>query len=149
MARQSSTQSIEVSAPAKINLFLQVVGRRDDGYHELRTLMCCLGLHDTLILHMGTDRCQINCSDPELPCDKSNLAMKAALVFNQALTRRTSVTARNLSINLIKRIPVGAGLGGGSLVVVGLDVISSVAQFEIQRYVGPPTLRQASFEQGA
>ena len=76
--------------------------------------MCCIGLHDTLILHMGTDRCEINCGTADVPCDESNLAMKAARAFNNALTERTSVQARNLSIDLIKRIPTGAGLGGGS-----------------------------------
>ena len=114
MALESSSRSIEVSAPAKINLFLHVVGKRDDGYHELRTLMCCIGLHDTLVLHMATDRCEISCSDPNIPGDETNLAMKAALAFNRALAEQTSITARNLSIDLIKRIPAGAGLGGGS-----------------------------------
>ncbi len=105
---------MKISAPAKINLFLQVVGRRDDGYHELRTLMCCIGLHDTLVLRMGTARNHIICSNPDIPCDETNLAWKAALLFNQTLAAETSIIAQNLSIELIKRIPVRAGLGGGS-----------------------------------
>jgi 4-diphosphocytidyl-2-C-methyl-D-erythritol kinase len=105
---------MKINAPAKINLFLQVLGRRDDGYHELRTLMCCIGLHDTLVLRMGTPRNEIICSNPGVPLNETNLALKAALAFNRALADETSVIPQNLSIELIKRIPVGAGLGGGS-----------------------------------
>jgi len=105
---------MKISAPAKINLFLHVLGRRDDGYHELRTLMCCIGLHDTVVLRMGTARDGIICSNPDVPCDENNLAWKAALLFNRTLAAETSIVAQNLSIELIKRIPVGAGLGGGS-----------------------------------
>jgi 4-diphosphocytidyl-2-C-methyl-D-erythritol kinase len=105
---------MKISAPAKINLFLQVLGRRDDGYHELRTLMCCVGLHDTLILRMGTTHNTLTCSDPRIPCDENNLALKAVLLFNRALAAETSIAPLNVSIELIKRIPSGAGLGGGS-----------------------------------
>jgi 4-diphosphocytidyl-2-C-methyl-D-erythritol kinase len=105
---------MEVSAPAKINLFLQVLGRRVDGYHELRTLMCCIGLHDTLVFRMGTPGNTLTCSDPRIPCDEGNLALKAVLLFNQALTAETTITPLNVSIELTKRIPAGAGLGGGS-----------------------------------
>jgi 4-diphosphocytidyl-2-C-methyl-D-erythritol kinase len=105
---------MKISAPAKINLFLQVLGHRDDGYHELRTLMGCIGLHDTLVLRMGTSRNAIICSHPDVPADETNLALKAALAYNRALADKTSLIPLNLSIELIKRIPVGAGLGGGS-----------------------------------
>ncbi len=125
MSHASAANSIKITAPAKINLFLHVVGKRDDGYHELRTLMCCVGLHDTLLLRMGTDRSRITCTDPNIPCDEANLALKAALIFNRTLTEQTPVDAQNLSIELIKRIPAGAGLGGGSsdaaAVLVGLN----------------------------
>jgi 4-diphosphocytidyl-2-C-methyl-D-erythritol kinase len=105
---------MEVSAPAKINLFLQVLGRRDDGYHELRTLMCCIGLHDTLVFRMGTPNNTLSCSDPRIPCNEENLALKAVLSFNRALADDTAIAPQNVSIELIKRIPAGAGLGGGS-----------------------------------
>ncbi len=114
MSQEFFVDSMEIIAPAKINLFLQVLGRREDGYHDLRTLMCCVGLHDTLALQLGADRNKIVCSVPGLPCDETNLALKAALLFNGALGAETSVVPRNLSIELTKRIPVGAGLGGGS-----------------------------------
>ena len=106
--------TMELQAPAKINLFLRVVGRRSDGYHELETLMCCIGLYDTLRLSVGTGQSGITCSDPHLPCDASNLAYKAALNFNAALANSTDISPRNVFIRLVKRIPSGAGLGGGS-----------------------------------
>ncbi len=106
--------SMELQAPAKINLFLRVVGRRSDGYHDLETVMCCIGLYDTLQLSIGTDQSGITCSDPQLPCDASNLAYKAALNFNTALADNTDISPQNVFIHLIKRIPSGAGLGGGS-----------------------------------
>lgn len=105
---------MEIHAPAKINLFLHVVGCRSDGYHELQTLMCCVGLHDTMSLHMGGDQCSIICSHPDMPCDETNLALKAALVFNEALKAEAELEPSNLTIQLTKRIPAGAGLGGGS-----------------------------------
>jgi 4-diphosphocytidyl-2-C-methyl-D-erythritol kinase len=109
-----STTRLSVMAPAKINLFLHVVGKRDDGYHELRTLMCCIGLYDSLVLHVGAERSQLTSNVPEIPSDDRNLALKAALLFNRVLAERTALRPRNVSIELIKRIPVGAGLGGGS-----------------------------------
>lgn len=105
---------MEIQAPAKINLFLRVVGRRSDGYHELETLMCCIGLYDTLLLQMGSDQNILTCSNPDLPCDETNLAFKAVLSFNEALKADTEIAPLNLSIHLTKRIPAGAGLGGGS-----------------------------------
>jgi 4-diphosphocytidyl-2-C-methyl-D-erythritol kinase len=105
---------MKVSAPAKINLFLQVLGRRDDGYHELRTLMCCVGLHDTLVFRMGTAGNTLSCSDPRIPSNEDNLALKAVLSFNRALADKTAIAPQNVAIELIKRIPPGAGLGGGS-----------------------------------
>jgi 4-diphosphocytidyl-2-C-methyl-D-erythritol kinase len=105
---------MKATAPAKINLFLQVLGRRDDGYHELRTLMCCVGLHDTLVFRVGTPGNTLSCSDPRIPSNEDNLALKAVLSFNRALADETAIAPQNVSIELIKRIPAGAGLGGGS-----------------------------------
>jgi 4-diphosphocytidyl-2-C-methyl-D-erythritol kinase len=105
---------MELQAPAKINLFLRVVGRRSDGYHELQTLMCCIGLYDTVHLRMGTDQNGMTCSHPDLPCDASNLAFKAVVHFHAALETDTDIPPQNAFIHLIKRIPLGAGLGGGS-----------------------------------
>jgi 4-diphosphocytidyl-2-C-methyl-D-erythritol kinase len=101
-------------APAKINLFLRVVGRRPDGYHELHSLMCAVALYDRLVLQMGSPRNEIACTPAGLPGDETNLALGAATRFNQALVAETRLVPLNVSIHLTKRIPVGAGLGGGS-----------------------------------
>ena len=105
---------MEIQAPAKINLFLKVVGRRKNGYHELETLMCCIGLYDTVQLRMGTGQSGITCTDPDLACDESNLALKAAVKFHASLVSETEITPQTAFIHLTKRIPSGAGLGGGS-----------------------------------
>lgn len=98
-----------VEAPAKVNLTLRVLGKRDDGFHELETLMVPLpGLHDRLEIEEG-DEFQFQCSDPSVPADGSNLVVKAVRLLEQALGR--SLPCR---ISLEKRIPHGAGLGGGS-----------------------------------
>jgi 4-diphosphocytidyl-2-C-methyl-D-erythritol kinase len=105
---------VELLAPAKINLFLRVVGRRPDGYHELCSLMCGVGLYDRLVLELGGDCNTVRCSHPDVPNDATNLALKAANCFNQALARDTDRTPVSVAIQLDKTIPVGAGLGGGS-----------------------------------
>lgn len=101
-------------APAKINLYLKVVGRREDGYHLLNSLICCVGLYDTLELCIPARHDTIACNHERIPTDETNLALKAAFVFNQALARQTNRPPCNVSIELKKKIPVGAGLGGGS-----------------------------------
>ena len=109
-----SITRMDIIAPAKINLFLHVVGKRADGYHELRTLMCCIGLHDSLVLQVGTAQNRLTSNNPDIPSDNRNLALKAVLAFNRKLAEQTARHAHNVSIELFKRIPVGAGLGGGS-----------------------------------
>jgi 4-diphosphocytidyl-2-C-methyl-D-erythritol kinase len=105
---------MKLLAPAKINLFLQVTGRRGDGYHELRTLMCCVGIFDTLTVHVGTPRNEIRCDYPGVPADATNLALKAAVLFHEEWARETGSSPMRVSLHLDKTIPVGAGLGGGS-----------------------------------
>ncbi len=105
------TQSLKLPAPAKINLFLAVTGQRPDGYHDLISLMCAVKLHDTLSLSVtpGGNRVQVVCSHPDVPENEANLAWRAASLFMTNLKRRDTVT-----IAIEKRIPVAAGLGGGS-----------------------------------
>ncbi len=105
---------MEIQAPAKINLFLEILRRRDDGYHELRTLMCCIGLCDTLKVTLGGTANRIRCDHPDVPSDESNLALKAAELFNQTLVEQAGIESRHVTIELTKNIPAGAGLGGGS-----------------------------------
>ena len=116
---------MQLRAPAKINLYLKVVGRRDDGYHLLNSLMCCVGLYDTLDIRLPVKESIIACNHPKVPADKTNLALKAVYVFNEALARRSGHEPCNVAIKLTKTIPVGAGLGGGSsdaaTVLVGLN----------------------------
>lgn len=98
-----------VQSYAKINLTLDVLGKRPDGYHELTTIMQTVDLYDTLSLTATPDgSVRMICSRPELSND-NNLAVRAA----QALRRRYSLS-QGVVIELHKRIPVAAGLGGGS-----------------------------------
>jgi len=98
-----------LQAPAKLNLSLRVLGRRDDGFHEIDTLMVKLpGLADQLEFSRADDFSFI-CNDPSVPGDDRNLVVKAAKAYEAA----TGVRCR-CAISLKKIIPHGAGLGGGS-----------------------------------
>ena len=100
---------MKISSPAKINLFLQVTGKRSDGYHELFSLMCCVDLCDTIFLQFEGTNIVIDSSDPQIPIDETNLAHKAATLFFKTLRRNDG-----LRIGIEKSIPIAAGLGGGS-----------------------------------
>lgn len=111
-----SPNSITVHAPAKLNLFLELLSRRDDGFHELETLMVSVALFDTLLFEQssGSDlSLQIAGGTPaevsSVPLDESNLILKAA-----QLLRSESGVERGARILLTKRIPTAAGLAGGS-----------------------------------
>jgi len=102
-----------VSAPAKINLCLHVLGGRADGYHFIDSLVAPIALFDELVIRVDSncsDRVTLRC-EPELslPSAGDNLALRAAHLF----LSRSGISAK-VSITLSKRIPVGAGLGGGS-----------------------------------
>jgi len=111
--------SIALRAFAKINLGLSVLARQDDGYHEIRTVLQAIDLHDDLVLE-DADRLSLEVEGPyNVPADASNLAIRAA----RALVER--YPGRGARIRLRKRIPPGSGLGGGSAdaaaVLLGLD----------------------------
>lgn len=93
---------MQVEAPAKINLSFRVVGRRADGFHEIESLMAPIALHDTVTIE-PSEAVEFTCDDPSLPVGDDNLVVKAARLFG-----------RGARIHLQKRIPHGAGLGGGS-----------------------------------
>jgi 4-diphosphocytidyl-2-C-methyl-D-erythritol kinase len=98
-----------VRAYAKINLTLDVLGRRTDGYHELATIMQTIDLYDTICLTRSNDeQIQLICSRPELSNDE-NLVVRAAQLVRERLGLRQGIT-----IELDKHIPMAAGLGGGS-----------------------------------
>lgn len=101
--------SLFVLSPAKINLFLHVKRRRPDGYHDLFSLMCRVGLYDEIRIRPTHGTISLQCSDPALPVDESNLAYRAARLFFE-----TTGLQGGCEIHLAKRIPVAAGLGGGS-----------------------------------
>jgi 4-diphosphocytidyl-2-C-methyl-D-erythritol kinase len=101
-----------VRAFAKINRSLEVLGVRPDGFHELRTVFQSIALHDTLAIHAVSGAFQLTCDDPACPADRSNLIWRAAEQVWKAAGRRG--VPRDVSIQLTKRIPIQAGLGGGS-----------------------------------
>lgn len=108
----AAMKSIVTSAPAKLNLTLEVLGQRPDGYHDIRSVFLAVTLADELELSARDDgRIVLDCNDPHLPADEHNLVVKAALLLKDA--RRLPATA-GASITVRKNIPVGAGLGGGS-----------------------------------
>lgn len=107
-------------APAKINLRLKVVGKRADGYHLLDTIIVPVSLYDEIEIHKlrgaatrtrksAAETIKVSCDDPAVPVDESNLAFRAA-----ELLLKRSGTRQAVHIRIRKRIPVGAGLGGGS-----------------------------------
>ena len=101
---------IRLKAYAKINLFLEILGKRDDGFHELVTVMQEVDIFDDLAFEeIGEDCISIVCSDSTIPVNNDNLIWKAADLFRNRCKIRNGVR-----IHLEKRIPVGAGLGGGS-----------------------------------
>ena len=103
------TTTIDVTAPAKLNLSLRVLGRRDDGFHEIDSLMVVLpGLHDRLSFQRA-EQDGFSCNAEGVPADESNLVIKALSVF-----RRETRMTTPLAIHLEKNVPHGAGLGGGS-----------------------------------
>jgi len=109
-SRAGSTRAaLRVPAPAKLNLFLHVTGRRPDGYHELESLFVALDFGDTLTLTCRDDGAVVRTSDVEGIAAADDLAVRAAL----ALKRETG-TRRGVDIAIDKRIPQGGGLGGGS-----------------------------------
>ncbi len=95
---------------AKLNLYLCVLKKRPDNYHNINTLFERISLHDTLILTPRRDnKINIKCNCPGVPSDKTNLAWRAARILQEDFGAK-----RGVDISIIKRIPVGAGLGGGS-----------------------------------
>jgi 4-diphosphocytidyl-2-C-methyl-D-erythritol kinase len=110
---------MKILSPAKINLFLQVTGRRSDGYHELVTLMSPISLYDVMTFNFETEGISVRCDRPNVPDNEDNLAFKAASLFFDRLPlahkeHPGSGGSRGVSIFIEKHIPVAAGLGGGS-----------------------------------
>ncbi|HKU60283.1 MAG TPA: 4-(cytidine 5'-diphospho)-2-C-methyl-D-erythritol kinase [Gemmatimonadales bacterium] len=133
-----TASTVEVAAPAKANLFLRVLGRETDGYHAIETLFCRLDLADTV----GAERRQgegvtVDVSGAEVGPPETNLAVRAARMVLDALEHRFAV-----HLQLTKRIPVGAGLGGGSadaaaaLLAVNRLAGDAVPRHELLQFAG-------------
>lgn len=101
--------SIEMQGHAKVNLGLDVVGRLPNGYHEVKMMMQTVGVHDTVTLRKIPEGIKFSTENGEIPCDDTNLAYRAAKLFLESTGVKGGV-----EIQLIKRIPVAAGLAGGS-----------------------------------
>jgi len=107
-------QELRIQAHAKINLFLDVLHKRPDGYHEIETVFQSIGLSDEIILRKLPGDIKINCEHPQVPLDESNLAYRAAKLLFE-----TSGLSEGVEITIKKKIPVAAGLGGGSTDAAG------------------------------
>ncbi len=112
---------MKLRAPAKVNLSLRILGKRPDGFHEIESLMAPISLADEITVTTGLGQgVRVHCDDPAIPQDDSNLAAVAARQFHAHTGQRF-----NARIDIHKRIPSGAGLGGGSsdaaAVLVALD----------------------------
>src|SRR5437868_5279901 len=99
---------MEEMAPAKINLSLRVLRRREDGFHEIETRMSCISLYDSLQIEPA-EAFGFQADDPTLPTGEDNLIVRAAKLFFSEIKREPKI-----KIVLTKKIPHGAGLGGGS-----------------------------------
>lgn len=104
-------ESLKLPAYAKINLTLDVTGKLPNGYHTVRMVMDSVDLHDDVTLTPNTKGCiTLSCNRPYIPTDDRNLAVRAALLFFE----QAKIPCSGLHIDLVKRIPVAAGLAGGS-----------------------------------
>jgi 4-diphosphocytidyl-2-C-methyl-D-erythritol kinase len=134
-------RALRLPSFAKVNLGLEVLGLREDGYHELRTLFQAIDLHDDVVLRPGGRDVTIQCDHPLVPTDGTNLAVRAAVAL-----RRYARVETGVAIELKKRIPVGGGLGGGSsnaaTVLLGLDRLFKLG-------LGPDALHRLACRLGA
>ena len=106
---------MKIKAYAKINIALDVVGKRDDGYHLLRMIMQTIDLYDIIEIEKINSGIRLQCNKHYVPTDERNLAYKAAKLFMETYSITDGV-----NINLIKNIPVSAGLAGGSTNAAGV-----------------------------
>lgn len=120
-------RSYSLIAPAKINLYLEILGDRADGYHELAMILQSIELADQVnIRAIGTQTIQVHCDHPQVPRDETNLAYRAVELMSQQFPNCWAQFG-GVEISIKKNIPVAAGLAGGSTnaaaVLVGLDML--------------------------
>jgi len=102
-------KELAFQAAAKINLYLDILGRRSDGYHEIESIVQSVRLYDKIILRLKGREIKIRCTHPEVPLDEQNTCYRAAEILLTVLGMR-----QGLEIEIQKNIPIGSGLGGGS-----------------------------------
>ncbi len=103
--------TVKIKAAAKVNLTLDITGKRADGYHDIRTVMQSVGLFDTITLtENDTEVITVSCNNPDVPCDERNIVFKCAVCFYNKLGKECG----GLHIDIDKNIPTQAGLAGGS-----------------------------------
>lgn len=134
--------SYSLLSPAKINLYLEIIGDRPNGYHELAMILQSIDLADRIQLRpLSVDKIQIHCDDPQVPTDPTNLAYRAAELMAKEFPEVFQEYG-GVEITIQKRIPVAAGLAGGSsnaaAVLVGLDLMWNLGltQPELQNLGG-------------
>lgn len=115
------TRSITVKTPAKINLALDIIGKRTDGYHFMKTIMQSVSIYDKLTIEINSNSndsgaVTVTCDNKEVPCDDRNLAHKAAIAFFAF----TNIQPIGMNIDIEKEIPIQSGLGGGSSNAAGV-----------------------------
>ncbi len=132
---------IQKSSPCKVNLLLNILGKRPDGFHELETVLHPVNYHDEMSFARGGQGIQLTCSEPTLPTNQDNLVYRAAAAFLQ-----TARIGEGVRIHLQKRIPLAAGLGGGSangtITLLGLNELFG-------QPLSPPQLRQMAASLGS
>jgi len=126
---------MKLPAPAKVNLHLRILGQRADGFHNIETLMVPVTLADEVTVQTSRGRTvRVFCDNPDVPQGEHNLAARAAQEFSRQTGREFAAR-----IDIVKRIPMGAGLGGGSsdaaTVLIALDSIfeTRLGMTELQR----------------
>jgi 4-diphosphocytidyl-2-C-methyl-D-erythritol kinase len=111
-AAATSLETMTLFSPCKINLFLRIIRKREDGFHDLASLFQAVGFGDTLELtplEEGAESDEFTCNMPGVPVDDTNLVLRAF-----ELMRQQSGVSQYFQANLIKQVPAQAGLGGGS-----------------------------------
>src|SRR6266576_2845587 len=101
--------TLEKQSPCKVNLLLNILGKRADGFHELETVMYPLQVFDGLRFERADEGVELTCTEPSLPTDSRNLVYRAAALFLQ-----NAIIKEGVRLHLEKKIPLAAGLGGGS-----------------------------------
>ncbi len=134
---------LTLPSPAKINLFLQVTGKRENGYHELCSAMVKLGLGDTMAFDFSAGGIRVSCDHPKVPEDRSNLVCKAGELFFREWEAlgKGAPPVPGLAVAIEKKIPVGGGLGGGSS-------NAATTLMALNRVCGSPFTREKLMEMG-